>query len=76
MASDEKLLTPEEQERFRNFCTGHAQGWFRPYRRLNRLMPHNPRCKLCHAPFGGIGGKLFGLTPYSPSRKNPRFCKI
>ncbi len=74
MDGDQQPVTAEEQERFRKFCTGHAQGWFRPYRRLNRLMPHGPRCKLCHAPFAGFGGKLYGLTGFAPSRKNPAYC--
>ena len=44
-------------------------------RRLLRATPRDPRCKLCNAPFGGIGGKLSGLVGRSQSRKNPRFCK-
>ena len=44
-------------------------------RRLQRATPSDPRCKLCYAPFGGIGGKVYGLTGRSRSRKNPRFCK-
>ncbi len=75
MGADQQSFTPEEQEQLRkHYSTGHgARRWAR---RLFGVTPSDPRCKLCHAPFGGIGGKLFGLTPYSPSRKNPRFCKI
>ena len=32
-------------------------------RRLHRffhILPHDPRCKLCHAPFQGIGGMAVG----------------
>lgn len=42
--------------------------------RLFRHLPRPPRCKLCHNPFGGIGGKLFGLMGFTPSRKNPNLC--
>ena len=28
--------------------------------RLFRYLPGPPRCKVCHSPFGGIGGKLVG----------------
>jgi len=28
---------------------------------LFRYLPGPPRCKVCHNPFGGIGGKLVGL---------------
>lgn len=41
-----------------------------------RMMPGGPRCRMCHAPMGGIGGffsKPFGLHK---SRMNPNFCNI
>jgi adenylate cyclase len=44
-----------------------SQRWF-------RHLPSPPRCKLCHNPFGGIGGKLVGLWGFTPSRKNPNLC--
>jgi adenylate cyclase len=42
--------------------------------RMFRHLPGPPRCKLCHNPFGGIGGKLVGLLGFTPSRKNPNLC--
>ncbi len=44
--------------------------------RLFRYLPGPPRCKVCHNPFGGIGGKLVGLFGYTPSRKNPNVCAV
>jgi adenylate cyclase len=41
-----------------------------------RHLPGPPRCKLCHNPFGGFGGKLCRLINMSPSRKNPRLCAL
>ena len=43
--------------------------------RVFRLLPHDPRCKLCQNPFGGVGGKLVGLMGRRPSRKNPNLCQ-
>jgi adenylate cyclase len=43
-------------------------------RRLNRALPLAPRCKLCMCPFAGLGRVLPGPN-FSPSRKNPKFCK-
>ena len=43
-------------------------------RHLNRAIPSAPRCKLCACPFGGFGRVLPGPN-FSPSRKNPNFCK-
>ncbi len=40
-----------------------------------RHLPHDPRCKLCQNPFGGLGGKLVGLMGRKPSRKNPNLCQ-
>jgi adenylate cyclase len=42
--------------------------------RVFRYLPGPPRCKLCHNPFGGIGGKLVGWFGFTPSRKNPNLC--
>jgi adenylate cyclase len=41
---------------------------------LMKRFPTNPRCKLCEAPFGGVGGKVLRLTGFRPSRKNPNLC--
>ena len=40
-----------------------------------RRLPSDPRCKLCQNPFGGVGGKLFGVMGRKPSRKNPSVCQ-
>jgi adenylate cyclase len=39
-----------------------------------RAMPSSPRCKVCCAPFGGVGAPVFRLAGFSRSRKNPDFC--
>jgi adenylate cyclase len=44
-------------------------------RRVMRAMPSNPRCKLCLAPFRGFGGRVVKVAGFSPSRKNPNYCK-
>lgn len=41
---------------------------------LFRHIPGAPRCKMCHNPFGGLGGTLFGFMGFKPSRKNPNLC--
>ena len=48
-----------------------------PLRRAHRLfrhLPGPPRCKLCHNPFGGVGGRLVRVAGFRPSRKNPNLC--
>jgi len=49
-------------------------------KRLHRyfnILPHDPRCKLCHAPFHGIGGMAVGaLYGRKQSNLNPNFCNV
>src|SRR5258706_12008889 len=42
-----------------------------------RLLPHDPRCKFCNAPFQGIGGTIVKAV-FSKQRSalNPRFCNM
>ncbi len=46
-------------------------------RRINRMLPRDPRCKFCNAPFKGIGGTIeravFGKRQ---SELNPRYCNM
>ena len=53
---------------------------FKVEKRLHNLfsiLPHDPRCKLCHTPFDGIGGMLVrALYGRKPSSLNPRFCNV
>jgi adenylate cyclase len=46
-------------------------------RRIFRLLPHEPRCKFCNAPFRGVGG-LIVRTLFGKQRSvmNPRFCNM
>ncbi len=46
-------------------------------RRIFRVLPHDPRCKFCNAPFEGIGGSLVRLAfGKERSTLNPRFCNM
>jgi adenylate cyclase len=39
-----------------------------------RHLPSEPRCRLCKAPYGGLGGRLMKRFGFGPSRKNPTLC--
>lgn len=39
------------------------------------ILPANPRCKLCAAPFKGWGGTLMRMIGRQRSKYNPRFCQ-
>jgi adenylate cyclase len=58
----------------KTLITGHpGKVWGRKFM---RLLPSAPRCKACHNPFGGIGGRICGAIGMRPSRKNPRLCAL
>jgi adenylate cyclase len=38
------------------------------------LIPTNPRCKICNAPFRGFGAPFMRLIGKRPASKNPNFC--
>lgn len=44
------------------------------YQRFNKRLPSPPRCKLCLAPFRGIGSIIMRWQGRTPSNRNPRFC--
>lgn len=50
----------------------HPSIWFG--RRIFRLVPSAPRCKLCWVPFHGPGRVLFGHFGFTPWAKNPNIC--
>jgi adenylate cyclase len=46
----------------------------RAFLSVMRHLPSEPRCRLCHAPYGGIGGRIMRRVGFGPSRKNPALC--
>jgi adenylate cyclase len=46
----------------------------RAFMRVMRRLPAEPRCRLCNAPYGGIGGRIMRRFGFGPSRKNPTLC--
>ncbi len=46
-------------------------------RQIFRVLPHDPRCQFCNAPFQGIGGMLMrAIFNKRPSALNPRYCNL
>lgn len=46
----------------------------RTFAALMRHLPSEPRCRLCYAPYGGLGGRIMRRVGFGPSRKNPGMC--
>jgi adenylate cyclase len=43
-------------------------------RRLRNRIPSNPRCKMCAAPFSGLGAPVMRLMGHGQWAKNPKYC--
>ena len=70
-----KPRTSDEQK-WREVLLGETAGHFcwKPWvRKIGRSIPSEPRCKLCHTPFGRPGNVL-RFVGFGPSRLNRRIC--
>jgi adenylate cyclase len=72
---DSPMSSPSPAQRgdeafFRAIETHRIRAWIR----LMRILPSDPRCAVCRAPFGGAGGRILRRFGFGPSRKNPRLC--
>src|SRR4026207_1848035 len=43
-------------------------------RRIFRLLPHGPRCRLCAAPFAGVAAPVMRLIGRGPRGPHPKRC--
>lgn len=58
---------------WRDFLT-HGDPRERRNRAIYRHIPSNPRCRLCAAPFGGVGRPLMRVLGKQPAQNNPNLC--
>lgn len=73
MSDDES----QYDQMWRDWFMTDAFGVEKRMNRFLRLLPYEPRCKFCNAPFEGIG-KVIVRALYGKKRStlNPRFCNI
>ena len=69
--SEADLQGDVEDMAFFERMNGHLP---RTFLALMRRLPSEPRCRLCRAPYGGIGGRIMRRVGFGPSRKNPSLC--
>jgi adenylate cyclase len=66
-------MTTGEMPKFVQVPWFHAR-WLRP---ILKVLPKDPRCRICYYPFGGLGGLLGrSLLGIAPSRLNPQLCNL
>jgi adenylate cyclase len=61
------------REQVRAVLTGESTG-LASQRRVFRRIPSSPRCKICAAPFAGLGGLVFRRAGFRQSPGNPALC--
>ena len=61
-------LSTEENPMLLSLC---RTGFIGRVRRMLRIIPSDPRCRFCQAPFGGVG-KVIGIRA---SSANPNYCR-
>ena len=69
----EHLLDAESSAKWRQLLTGGDKGLQR-LRHLWKHVPSSPRCKVCAAPFSGLGGVATRVFMHGRSNANPLLC--
>ena len=68
---------PEIDQMWHDWFTSNASSVEKRLFRTFRLLPHDPRCKICHSPFEGMGGLMMRtLFGRKQSALNPYFCNV
>lgn len=70
--SEQKTMPVEE---IRSFLTGENPE-LAIQRKRHMRFPTDPRCKMCAAPFAGLGGAAFRLAGFGRFPGNPSLCKM
>ncbi len=64
--------SPHMEDRWRRILLDPSSR--RRKRRIHGRIPSAPRCKMCAAPFAGIGGVFMPLLGHPRWPKNPKYC--
>jgi adenylate cyclase len=79
MATSREREVEHTRDVWRHYLTGDEEvfeGTERAFRLVLGHLPSSPRCRICRAPFRGIGSavaRTLGFSP-SPSQMNPTLC--
>jgi adenylate cyclase len=63
----------QNEEGWREYLTGFNSREAR-YRRLFKMLPTDPRCELCAAPFAGAAAPVMRAMGKYRSQRNPKWC--
>jgi adenylate cyclase len=74
MPTSKPTTKPTPDEEFRAVLAGEHAG-LSSFRRTFKRIPASPRCKLCAAPFEGIGGAVLRHVGFGRFPGNPGLCR-
>jgi adenylate cyclase len=75
MTSDRASMNGEYDEEFWRDFLIRGNPRERRIRGVFKHIPHDPRCKLCAAPFAGAGAPVMRLIGKRPAEQNPTVCR-
>ena len=67
---------PELDRMWHDWFTSDAASVEKRLFRAFRMLPHDPRCKICYSPFEGMGGLMMRILGRKQSQLNPYFCNV
>jgi adenylate cyclase len=69
----ESPSVPPSDDRWRDYLE-RGEPYMKYGRRVFSALPSDPRCRVCTAPFGGLGGPVMRAIGRKPSTANPHLC--
>jgi adenylate cyclase len=73
MSDQQEPLVSRNEDFWYDFLTVGSPNE-RRNRRIFRLLPHGPRCRLCAAPFAGVAAPVMRMIGKRPADHNPNWC--
>ena len=69
----ESPSVPPSDDHWRDYLE-KGEPYIKYGRRVFSALPSDPRCRVCTAPFGGVGGPMMRVIGRKPSTANPHLC--
>ena len=63
----------KNEEQWREYLNGYNSREAR-FRKMLKLLPSDPRCQLCAAPFAGLAAPVMRAMGKTKSERNPKWC--
>ncbi len=77
MSDNKSTASQMWRDWFMTDAYGAEKRFYKTSRKIFQRLPHDPRCKFCHAPFQGFGGSIVRMVfGKQRSTLNPAFCNV